>query len=103
MKMIFSETDYRPLNEDETYEDKFVILNPKLFKPEYQEAKCQLYYAMAGFGCDPTKRGGKIFGKLFDEDYQTRREYVLGVATEEAIKEWEETYGISREVFYEAV
>lgn len=28
-------------------------------------------------------------------------EDVLGVATEEAIKEWEDVYGISREVFYE--
>ena len=101
MKRVFSETDYRPLNDGETYGHKFVILSTEQFKPEYQDAKCQLFYAMAGFGCDPGKLGGKIFGRLFDEDYQTRREYVLGVATEEAIKEWEDVYGISREVFYE--
>ena len=28
-----------------------------------------------------------------------RREYILGVATEEAIVEWEKEYGMSRDVF----
>lgn len=99
MKMIFDKTDYRQLQEGETYEGKFVILSTAQFKPEYQEAKCQLFYAETGFGCDPSRLGGKIFGRLFDEEYQTRREYVLGVATEDAIKAWEQTYGMSREVF----
>ena len=99
MNMIFSATDYRPLKEGETYANKFVILSTEQFKPEYREAKYQLFYAKSGFGCDPEKLGGKIFGQLFDEPYQTRREYVLGVATEEAIQEWEKYYGISREGF----
>lgn len=101
MKVLFSKDDYRPLKEGETYEEKFVILNPKVFKPEYQTAECQLFYACSGFGCDPSKIGGKIFGYLFDEPYQTRREYVLGVATEKAIKAWEKMYGRSRNVFKE--
>lgn len=99
MKMMFDVTDYRPLKDGETYENKFVILDPSQFKPEYQNAQCQLFYAESGFGCFPDKMGGKIFGRLFDERYQTRREYVLGVATEEAIAEWEEFYGISRDEF----
>lgn len=99
MKMMFDVTDYRPLEENETYENKFVILDPAQFKPEYQNAKNQLFYAECGFGCFPDKIGGKIFGRLFDERYQTRREYVLGVATEQAIAEWEKYYGISRDVF----
>ena len=100
MKIVFSENDYRPLTDGETYQNKFVILSTRQFKPEYQEAKNQLFLALAGFGCDPEKMGGKIFGRLWDEDYQTRREYVLGVATEEAIQEWERIYGMSRDVFY---
>ena len=99
MKVQFDENDYTQLKDNETYAGKFVILNPEQFLPEYQNAKCCLFYATSGFGCDPSKLGGKIFGKLFDENYQTRREYVLGVATEEAIKEWEKLYGISREIF----
>jgi len=99
MMIQFDKNDYRSLEDGETYENKFVILSTKQFKPEYQNAKCQLFYAQCGFGCDPSKMGGKIFGKLFDEDYQTRREYVLGVATEEAIAKWEELYGMSREIF----
>lgn len=99
MKLIFDMNDYRPLAENETYENKFVILKPEQFKPEYKEAKNQLFYATSGFGCYPDKIGGKVFGRLYDEAYQTRREYIHGVATEEAIAEWEKAYGISREVF----
>ena len=99
MKMVFSSTDYRPLANGETYENKFVVLSADQFNPEYREAKYQLYFAECGFGCYPNKMGGKIFGRSFDESFQTRREYVLGVATEEAIAEWENYYGISRDVF----
>lgn len=99
MKIMFGENDYRPLTDGETYENKFVILDPSQFKEEYQNAQCQLYYAKCGFGCYPDKIGGKVFGRLFDEHYQTRREYILGVATEEAIQEWEKLYG-KRDVFY---
>ena len=99
MNMIFDNNDYTHLKEGETYEGKFVIISPDFFKPEYREAKNQLFLAKSGFGCDPSNSGGKIFGTFFDERSQTRREYVLGVATEDAIKTWEQTYGMSREVF----
>ena len=99
MKMVFDKTDARPLTGTETYEKKFVILALEQFKPEYREAKNQLFFAESGFGCFPEKVGGKVFGKLFDEHFQTRREYILGVATEEAIQAWEKTYGMSRSVF----
>ena len=99
MKYIFNENDYRPLQDGETYENKFVILNAEQFKPEYRTALCQLFYAKGGFGCDPAKWGSKVFGNLYDESYQTVREYILGVATEEAIAEWEKLYGMSRDVF----
>jgi hypothetical protein len=101
MRFLFDENDYRELIDNETYEDKFVILDAQHFRPEYQEAKNQLFFAKSGFGCYPDKLGGKIFGRLWDEDYQTRREIVLGVAKEEAIQEWEKLYGISRNVFLE--
>lgn len=103
MKVLFDEKDYRQLEDGETYKDKFLILDERVFKPEYQEAKCQLFFAQSGFGCYPDKLGGKIFGRLWDEDYQTRREYVLGIAKEEAIQEWEKIYGISRNVFLENI
>ena len=101
MKMIFDNNDYTQLKDGETYEGKFVIISPDFFKPEYREAKYQLFLAKSGFGCDPSKSGGKIFGNFFDERSQTRREYVLGVATEEAIEEWERVYGLSRNIFKE--
>ena len=100
MKLIFGNDDYETLKDGETYKDKFIIIDPDFFKPEYREAKYQLFLAQGGFGCDPGKLGGKIFGRYFDGIDQTRIEYVLGVAKEEAIKEWEKMYEISRDVFF---
>lgn len=45
MKVLFDEKDYRQLEDGETYKDKFLILDERVFKPEYQEAKCQLFFA----------------------------------------------------------
>ena len=100
MKTLFSSNDCRKLTEGETYENKFVVIEPEALNEDYQEAKYQLFYAQGGFGCDPSKFGGKIFGRYFDEDGVTRDCYVLGVATEDAIAQWEKIYGISREVFF---
>lgn len=101
MKYVFDSNDYTQLKDGETYKGKFVILSTEQFKDEYKEALCQLFLAQSGFGCDPTNMGGKVFGRLYDEGYQTRREYILGVATEEAIQEWERVYRMSRDVFKE--
>lgn len=98
MKMLFSKTDYRPLAKGDNYTNKFIVISPDFFKAEYKEAKNQLFYATGGFGCYPEKMGGKVFGKWFDEYGVTRREYILGVATEEAISEWEKVYGMSRDI-----
>ena len=99
MKMIFDSNDYTQLTDGDNYSNKFVVIRPDFFKPEYREAKNQLFYAQGGFGCYPEKMGGKVFGRWYDEDGATRREYLLGVATEEAISKWEKLYGMSREVF----
>ena len=100
MKLIFDNDDYEPLKDGETYKDKFIIINPDFFSTEYREAKYQLLFAQTGFGCDPEKLGGKIFGKHCDGSGWVRREYVLGVAKEKAIKEWEKMCEMSRDVFF---
>lgn len=97
MNMLFDEKDYRHLEEGETYEGKFVIISPDFFKPEFRSAKYQLFHAEAGFGCDPSKLGNAVFGRDCEEVYRQERYNILGVATEEAIQQWEKTYGISRE------
>lgn len=100
MIKLFGEDDYRPLEEGETYENKFVIINPDFFKDEFKEAKYQLYYAIGGFGCDPTKIGNAVFGRDYGESYRQERYNILGVATDKAIEDWEKEYGMSREVFF---
>lgn len=100
MKMLFEKKDYRPLADGETYENRFVIIDAESFKEEYREAKYQLFLAKGGFGCDPSKLGNAVFGCDFGETYRQERYNILGVATEEAIKAWKDTYGMSREVFF---
>ena len=100
MEMLFSKNDYRNLNEGETYEGKFVIIDPQFFKPEFRSAKYQLFLAQGGFGCDPSKMGNAVFGRDCEETYRQERYNILGVATDEAIEQWEKVYGMSREVFY---
>jgi hypothetical protein len=101
MTTLFGEKDYRQLEDGETYVGKFVIVKPEFFKSEFRSAKYQLFYATGGFGCDPTKMGNAVFGADFDESYRQERYNILGVATEEAIKEWEKLYGMSRDVIIE--
>lgn len=103
MKTIFERSDYRTLKTGETYKDKFVIIKLEFLDYLFQDARYQLFYAGVGFGCVPSKNGGKIFGRWFDEPGVIRDSDVLGVATEEAIQQWEELYGLSREIFYGSV
>jgi len=98
METLFSKKDYRQLESGETYENKFVIIAPEFFKPEFRSAKYQLFLAKGGFGCDPNKMGNAVFGADCEESYRQERYNILGVATEEAICEWEKTYNMSREV-----
>lgn len=100
MEMLFSPNDYRSLNKGETYEGKFVIIDPQYLNSKYRSAKYQLFLAQGGFGCDPSKIGNAVFGRDFEEKYRQERYNILGVATEEAIEQWEKVYGMSREVFY---
>jgi hypothetical protein len=95
MTILFSEEDYRQLENGETYEDKFVVLTPKFLNEEYRTAEFQLFKAKSGFGCHPDKMGAKIFGYFVadKEAASTRREYVLGVATDDGIARWEQLYG----------
>lgn len=99
MQTLFEAKDYRYPKEGETYEDKFVIISPDFFKPEYRCAKYQLFLAKGGFGCDPSKIGNAVFGSDCEEVYRQERYNILGIATEEAIQSWEKEYGMSREVF----
>lgn len=92
MIILFDETEYRELEEGETYENKFVIIRPEWFGTEYREALNQLFLARSGFGCNPTHMGTGVFGTFWDEGARIERPDILGVATDEAIKRWERLY-----------
>lgn len=95
MAILFDKEDYRQPQEDESYVDKFVILTPSFLKAEYRTAEFQLFKAKSGFGCYPDMIGNKVFGYFVTDQTtdSTRREYILGVATDKAIEKWEQLYG----------
>ena len=100
MITLFERKDCRQLEEGENYEKQFVFLTPEKiqgYKPEYQSGLYQLFYATGGFGCDPTKLGSAVFGADITEHFRVERYDVMGIASEEAIAEWEKTFGHSRE------
>lgn len=98
--MIFTYDD--TTKETTNLEGKIVIVSADWFKDEYRNAENQLFKAKGGFGCDPTKLGRAVFGNFYDgETCRVNREYILGVASEKAISDWEKMYGRSRNVFKE--
>ena len=87
----FSDVDKESWSKD--YKGEMLVIKLDFFKPEYKEAKYQLFKAESGFGCEPGSLGTKIFGYFTDEDAMVRRTDVLGIATPEAIEQWESVYG----------
>lgn len=72
------------------YEGKVLILNPNILKDEYKTPDYQLFRATAGFGCDPSKIGRKVFGYFLYDDERTSfaRNEFLGVIKDEYLPEW---------------
>lgn len=96
--MIFTYDD--TTKTDENWEGKLVIIKEDYFKEEYRNGLNQLFMARGGFGCNPASMGRAVFGNFYDgESCRVNRENIYGIASEDAIAEWESLYGHSREDF----
>jgi len=97
-KTLFTQNDYTPWSRTDL-EGKLLIREVNNFKEDFRDAKYQLVLAKGGFGCRPDARGNAIFVSEVHndepEDYRMERcdNEILGIATEEAIKEWKSLYG----------
>ena len=45
----------------DNYEGKLLVLRPESLNEEYRFEEFQYFFAQAGFGCDPSKLGTKVF------------------------------------------
>jgi len=96
--ILFSESDCTPWK-DVHLEGKLCVLKEKFFNEKFREAKYQLVYIGGGFGCNPDSMGNAIFVYECHNDKPERYRIerynndILGIATDEAIKEWKEIYG----------
>lgn len=79
-----------PESWSENYENKLLILKPTALIESYRFEEFQYFRALAGFGCDPSKLGTKVFGHfLFDgEETSFRRYDFMGIADPEKLPEW---------------
>lgn len=78
---------------DNNYENKLLVLYPKVLKDQYKTPVCQYFFAQNGFGCNPDKLGGKVFGQFLcdGERAQFRRNDFIGIADKEQLPEWANT------------
>ncbi len=97
-KTLFTKNDYTSWK-NVNLEGKLLIREVNNFKEDFRDAKYQLVLATGGFGCSPDARGNAIFVEEVHNDspehYRMERcdNEILGIATEEGIKEWKEKYG----------
>ena len=74
----------------DSYENKLLVLKPSALKEDYRYEEFQYFFAQAGFGCDPSKLGTKVFGKfLIDgEEAAFHRYNFIGIADTEKLPDW---------------
>lgn len=74
----------------ERYENRLLILDPKMLRSEFQKPYFQYFYAVGGFGCKPESLGRKVYGSFLadGEEGQFFRNDFLGIADTEQLPEW---------------
>ena len=79
-----------PKSNEDSYENRLLILKPESLKEEFRHAEFQYFLARAGFGCAPSKLGTKVFGEfLCDGEKASFRRYdFLGIADENKLPDW---------------
>lgn len=79
-------------SDKEDYTNKLLILKPEILNDRARKPVFQYFYAESGFGCDPDRRGRKVFGKFLADGENTYfdRSYFLGIADREKLPEWAE-------------
>lgn len=75
---------------NEDYTCKILVLKPTILKDEYKTPDFQLFLAEGGFGCSPTARGRKVYGRFLKDGEETHydRQDFLGVLKDEHLPEW---------------
>lgn len=89
-------TDCVPDSSKEDYTDKILVLNPDTLIESARRPEKQLHLAYNGFGCSPSARGRAVYTKNLYTGQRNRwnREDFLGIAKEETIKEWMQTFPV---------
>lgn len=74
----------------ERYDNKLLILDPKMLRSEFQKPYFQYFYATGGFGCKPDSLGRKVYGRFLatGEEAQFFRSDFLGIADTEQLPKW---------------
>ena len=97
-KTLFTQNDYTEWK-DIDLEGKLLIREVNSYPEDFRDAKYQLVLAIGGFGCKPGAIGNAIFVSECHNDEPIRfrmercNDEILGIATDEAVKQWKLLYG----------
>lgn len=77
-------------DEPQDYTNKLLIIRDTALVEEYRTPENQLFFATAGFGCDPEAIGRKVFGQFLSDGEKTHfsRSDFVGIIADEHIPEW---------------
>lgn len=85
---LFDTTHCTGKNED--FDGKVLVMKPTILKDEYKTPDFQLFLAEGGFGCSPTARGRKVYGRFLKDGEETHydRQDFIGVLKDEHLSDW---------------
>lgn len=71
-------------------EGKILVVSPSKMNDKYKTPDDQLFMAISGFGCSPSKSGRAVYGYFLKDDEHCRwnREDFIGILKNEFIPDW---------------
>ena len=80
------------VSHDDDLNDKFVVIDPKVLRPEYRKATRQIKLCVGGFGASPHSRGSACFCVDLYSGKTSRyeRRDILGTLQPEQLPKWAE-------------
>ena len=87
---VITEDECTPIKGSDNIQNKIIVINPDVLKPEYQRIDRQLYLALSGFGTYGNSRGNAVFCVNLHTGKHTRFERydILGTMTKEQLPDW---------------
>ena len=87
---VITEDECTPIKGSDNIQNKIIVIDHDVLKPEYQRIDRQLYLTLGGFGTYGNSRGNAVFCVNLYTGKHTRFERydILGTMTKEQLPDW---------------